>query len=406
MFDATECFTLKERYRFFHHSRLAAAWFMANQNTPEHPWGNIHDSADLGRFVYEYRLPGFAARGDGVWGQATAVMGLLALHKRTGDARYLNSALLAGDYLMTLQFLDPRVPSSVGAFREHSPLTPWSYPRDAATGVFGLLALYKYTGNEEYLYRSRLFADWWLAYGTDSDNWPYVSFDISKGRGTNVRHAASGEDDTPVEFVKGDWQAGAGLFLFYLWKLTGETRYVDEGLRPMLDRAIEFYARNPVSDVVEGFHGHVEVSYGNDDFALTALLAGYLAFDDRRYLDAAAGRIVSTTSIMDADGSFPSYGGTFVCGINMANLHEMNSSLNLGLDIGPVQDSIRKNALFGLTLQEQTNTDYRLFGGCYGQNDFGVARDWIHQRSTSYSIAYYMRLEGKTDVPYFHCLHW
>jgi len=84
VFRTDDIFTLKERYRFFHHARLAASWFEANQNTEEHPWGGIRDSADLGRFVYEYRLPGFQARGDGVWGQATAIMGLLALYNRTG----------------------------------------------------------------------------------------------------------------------------------------------------------------------------------------------------------------------------------------------------------------------------------------------------------------------------------
>lgn len=406
MFNAEQLFSLKERYRFLHHARQACAWYESNQNTEEHPWGGIHDSADLGRFVYEYKLPGFQARGNGVWGQATGLMGLLAAHERTGEGHYLNSALLAGGYLMSLQWTDARVPESVGGFREHSPQTEWSFPRDAATGAFGLLALYRQTADEEYLERARMFADWWLKYGTDGNNWPFITFNLKGGRGTNRRKASFGEEDTGEEFVPGDWQAGSGLFLYYLSRLTGEEHYVEEGLKPMLDRAVTFYERNPVSDLKEGFHGEVEVSFGNDDFALTALLAGYLAFDEKRYLDVAVDRIRGLISIMDADGSYPSFGGTFVCGINAANLIEMNDVLSLGLDLEDVKEALRRTALFGLSLQELQNTDPRAFGGLYGQCDFGAARNWIHHRSTSYSIALYLRLEGKINVPCFHCLHW
>ena len=406
MFNPEGLFTLKERYRFLHHAIQAGQWYLANQNTDERPWGGVLNSADRGRFVYEYRLPGFVARGNGVWGQATGLMGLLALYHRTGEDRFHKSALLAGDYLMSLQWLDARVPQSLGGFREHTPQTPWSYPRDAATGVFGLLALYRETGHEEYLERGRLFADWWLKYGTDENNWPYIAFDLVHGKGTNRKQLVPGQEDQGEEYIPGDWQAGAGLFLYYLYRLTGEKRYVEEGLKPLLDRCLEFYRRNPVEEMQEGFHGEVEVSYGNDDFALTALMAGYLALDDRRYLEAAAERIRGLVSIMDEDGSYPSYAGTFVCGINAANLLEMNETLELGLELDDVRRSLRRTALFGLTLQETDNKDPRLFGGLYGQSNFGVGRDWIHHRSTSYSIALYLRLEGKIDVPYLHCLHW
>jgi hypothetical protein len=269
-----------------------------------------------------------------------------------------------------------------------------------------LCALYQYTKNEEYLYRAKLFADWWLNHGTDKNKWPYISFDLKAGKGTNRTHASAGEEDTGEEHVAGDWQAGAGLFLYYLWKLTGDRKYVDEGLKPLLDRAIVFYDRNPISALKEGFHGQVEVSYGNDDFALTALLSGYLAFNEKKYLDTAAARIKALLGIMDADGSFPSLGGTYVCGINMANLVEMNETLKLKLDLKDIAHALKRTAIYGLTVQETTNLDPRVFGGVYGQCDFDASRDWIHQRSTSYSMALYLRLEGKIDVPYLHCLHW
>ena len=56
-------FTPKQKQEFLHHAVLAGHWYCNNQNTNEHPWGGIADSADLGRFVYEYVLHRRAARG-------------------------------------------------------------------------------------------------------------------------------------------------------------------------------------------------------------------------------------------------------------------------------------------------------------------------------------------------------
>ena len=174
----------------------------------------------------------------------------------------------------------------------------------------------------------------------------------------------------------------------------------------MLDRAVLFFERNDPTVYVEGFHGHTEVLNGNDDFATTALMAGFLACDNRLYLDTAVNHIRGNLAVMDENGGFPGFGGTFITALNMANLLELNEAKDLGLDLDDVAEALVKTAEYGLGLQEVTSHDRRLFGGLYGQSDYGLGRHWIHHRSTAYSLLLYLRLEGRISVPWMHGLHW
>ena len=47
-----------------------------------------------------------------------------------------------------------------------------------------------------------------------------------------------------------------------------------------------------------------------------------------------------------------------------------------------------------------------LLRGLYGQSSHDVARTWIHQRSTGYSINFYLRLEGGVEVLTFSSFEW
>jgi hypothetical protein len=66
----------------------------------------------------------------------------------------------------------------------------------------------------------------------------------------------------------------------------------------------------------------------------------------------------------------------------------------LPIDVGPVEECVRRTAAFGLTLQEKCSNDTRLLGGVHCQSNYGVGRTWIHHRSTGYSINFYLRLVG------------
>jgi len=390
-------FSPKEKQQFLNHAALAGHWYCNNQNTDEKPWGGIADSADLGRFVYEYVLHRNSARGMGIWGQAMAIMNLFDLARRVpSDAgRFQRAAKLGAGYLRTLQVTDIWLPKSIGAFREHTPQSPESYPRDGVTGGFGLCRLYQETREEEWLNRARLFADWWIKHGTDDNNWPYITFNIDKQHGHNKGMTVVGEeDDGGREHVKGDWQAGSAIFFYQLFKLTGERRYIEEGFNPLIKGLAAIYEANRGAPIVEGFHGEVPISYGNDDFALVALVCAYRLTHEKRLLDLLISRVEEQNSLMDADGSYPSFGGTFVCGINNLEFLRLAAEEKLGVDVRPVEACVRQTAAFGMTLQEKSTTDLRLLGGLYGQSSYDVSRTWIHQRSTGYSVNFYLRLIG------------
>jgi len=343
----------------------------------------------------------------GVWGQAIAIMDLydLALRFPGERSRFLGAAKLGAGYLASLQVTDFRLPKSIGGFREHSPQAVESYPRDAVTGGFGLCRLFKETKDEEWLERAKLFADWWIKYGTDKKGWPYITFDLKNEFGHNRAMAVAGEE-AGAEFIKGDWQAGSAIFFYQLFKLTKDSRYIEKGFDPLIKGLIRIYEENRGKPVVDGFHGEVPISFGNDDFALAALICAYRLKKEKRLLDLLIERIEEQNRLMDSDGSFPSFGGTFVSGINNLEFLKLIGTEKIKYDTEAVERCVRKTAEFGLTLQEKESRDLRLLGGLYGQSSYDVARTHIHNRSIGYSINFYLRLEGKNEVPTFSSFGW
>lgn len=405
----TLAFTRKQTLQFLHHAELAGHWYCNNQNTDEQPWGGIADSADKGRFVYEYILHKneHRSRGMGVWGQAIAIMNLYDLARQfAGDAgRFTCAARLGAAYLASLQVTDFRLPKSIGGFRESSPQTAESYPRDAVTGGFGICRLFKETQDQEWLDRAKLFADWWIKHGTDSNGWPYITFNLDKQYGHNRSMDVVGEENGG-EFVKGDWQAGSAIFFYQLYKLTGDERYISQGLDPLINGLVKIYAENRGKPVIDGFHGVVPISYGNDDFALVALVCAYRLKREKALLDLLIERITEQNRLMDEDGSYPSFGGTFVCGINNLEFLKLVETEKLPIDVSAVERCVCRTAQYGLSLQVKEGTDLRLLGGVYGQSSHDVARTTIHHRSVGYSLNFYLRLGRNADVPTFSSFGW
>ncbi|MFC1562668.1 hypothetical protein ACFL4Z_01300 [candidate division KSB1 bacterium] len=378
-----EKLTPKETASYSDAAVLAAQWYMNNQNTQEHPWGGIHDSADLGRFIYEYYPTRRWARGNGVWGQAVGIMGLLTLHSRTGRNEYLESAKMAGEYLKTLQVLDRRIPGNFGAMREHNPQDKWSFPRDAATGGMGFAALYQYTGDEEYLYRARILCDWFIEYAMGDDKWPHYQYWFDK-------------TSNPKK-TKGAWQVGAGLMFYYVYKLTGEERYVNEGLLPLCEQLV-------MSPAPVGLKGPWGTS---DDFASITVLAAYRVTGERKYFDAVKRHADWLVSVQEKDGSYPGFSAAvYVASLTMLELCKVIEDEKMKIDTIPYYKAVRKAALFGLTLQERELRDIMAYGGFYGQTNFGLNKDRIHHRVTGYSLIFNLRYEGRIDVPCYSTYGW
>ena len=381
-----------ESASYFDSAVLAGQWYLNNQNTEERPWGTVRDSADLGRFVYEYFPARKWARGNVCWGQAVGIMALLSLHRRTNDPKYLESARLAAEYLKSLQILDRRNPRNFGALREHTPQTTWTFPRDAATGGMGFAALYRATGDKEYLQRLRLLCDWFIDHCMGQEKWPARQFAFDKEQ----------QDRTAKEY----FMVGSGLMFYYAYRLTGEKRYVDQGLVPICDPLAADYHVRPWGPSPPALESQ-GVWPTQDDFASEALLAAYRATGHKKYFDAAKRHADWLVSVQKENGAYSGYGSAvFVAGLHLLDLCRVIEEEKMGIDTAPYLRAVRQGARFGLSLQERTPGDVRTYGGLYGQNPFGVSRERIHHRETGYSVIFHLRYEGKVAVPYYSVFGW
>jgi len=381
----TDC----ERAEFLEAARLAGYWLVNCQNTSARPWGPYHveDSADLGRFLEktcpsrDYRKPA------GVWLTGLYLCGLIELQKAPVLDKHLyeNAVRLGAKYLKSLQCFDARWPKAVGGFHEVYPGHEYSAPRDAATGACALVALYRETGEKEYLDRAERFAEWYSTHGSDADGYPWDDYDLAAGSGTSKK--------------RGDWQAGGALVYYQLWQTTGQARW-KKPLGRALDVLTDICAHDPGTDTAYHFHGDCIISVGNDDFANIALLAGYKAFGRKEYLELVAARLRAELARQAPNGAFPGYGGTFVTAL------ELLEALDLAADGVPVLpahelvEPLLAAARFSLSLQERTSPDRFMLGGVYGQSNYAHARDVVHGRDAGYALQLWLRLAGQRAATY------
>ncbi len=383
----------REKARFLEAARVGGLWYLHNQNSPERPWGGVDGSADSGRFLYEYFPATGYSRGCGIWSQGLASAALLQLSKTPVEPAedFAKAAELGMGYLFSLQIYDSRLPKSIGAFREHTPQTAWGSCRDGASGCFALATFHKLTGKAEYLERARDYCRWYRAHGSDEGGWPQRFFHHDRAEST--------------QDVPGDWQAGGALCYYYTARAGGDREWLDAGFKPVLDRLLEIGAPRDVDGVDTGWHGESRVTVGNDDFATVALMAGFRAFEDERYLALARERVKWMASMQDADGSFPNSGGTFVTALTLLDFVELAAERGLKDDVGPLSAAVLRAARFGLGLQCGEHRDLKAYGGFFGQSNYGVGRDRIHNRSTTYAMHFYLRLAG-CQAPCLSAMGW
>ncbi|MFO7898119.1 MAG: hypothetical protein R6V58_03550 [Planctomycetota bacterium] len=378
-----------EKAEFLEAARLCAYWLVNNQNTLERPWGRVTSkgSADLGRFLEKSCPSRDYYKPAGVWLHGIYMAGLIDLGKTPVLDKHLYRTAVEGGarFLKSLQCFDERWPRAVGGFHELRPGHEFSAPRDAATGAFGLVALYLETGEQEYLDRAVRFAEWYSTHGSDEDGYPWDDFNLAEGAGTSR--------------LRGDWQAGGALVYYYLWRLTGDDRWT-EAMGRVLDVLEEICANDPGTDTAYDFHGSCIISIGNDDFANIALFAGHQMFGRGEYLDLAADRLRAELGRQAENGAFPNFGGTFVTGLELAEALDLAAA---GVEVLPpdeIKEPLLRAARFGLTLQERTDKDRYMLGGVYGQSNYGTSRDTIHGRDVGYALQLWMRLAGHRASTY------
>ena len=372
-----------EKAEFLEAARLAGYWLVNSQNTARRPWGRVaaRDSADRGRLLEKVCPSREYCQPAGVWLHGIYIAGLLDLARTPIlDAHlYRSAAEDAARFLTSLQCFDQRWPRAIGGFHELYPGHEYSAPRDAASGSFGLIALYLDTGEQDNLDRAVRFAEWYATHGSDEDGYPWDDFDLEKGQGTSR--------------IRGDWQAGGALIYYYLWRITGDGRW-KTAMDRVLAVLVEVCANAPGTDTAYDFHGSCTLSIGNDDFANTALFAGHQMFGRQEYLDLAAERLRAELGRQAENGAFPNLGGTFVTALELLDALDLAAEDVEVLPPDDIRGPMLRAARYGLSLQERTDKDRFLLGGVYGQSNYGTARDTIHGRDTGYALQLWMRLAG------------
>ncbi len=370
-------------------SLLAGDWLVNNQNR-KMLW-NDPFNGDFGRWIYEYRPEDGFWRGSVCWTTATGIMGLVTLYNRTGLEKYSEAVRRAGGYLKSLQCLDSRNSRTFGAMREMSQLDNYIFPRDGMTSAGGFMALYRSSGDVEYLERARLYADWYLQNAINpATGWPLWSFPLER---TELKDS---------ERRMGYFQGGGGIFLYQLYKLTGDKKY-REGMFNLADKLIEYFIDES---------GRWKIEQNNDDFGALTLLAAWRESRQPKYWDAAVRRLEQVMAMQREDGALApgNTGGCFIAGLTALDMLEIARRDNLELDQERVGRFVRGIADFTRTMQV-TDADAEeglmAFGGFWGQLDLAkFEKKWIHARGTTYSMMFNLRLEGCVDVPYYSVFGW
>ena len=366
---------------------LAGDWLVNNQEKRQ-IYGEPY-SADYGRWLYEYKTREQSWRGSTCWTASTGIMGLALLYERTGLPKYKEAIERASLYLKSLQILDPRVPRNYGALREHTPMDDFIFPRDGATGMGGLLALYRFTGDKEYLERARFFGDWYLNEAFNpATRWPYYTFPFNPAK------------VDPTDRRAGAWQAGAGIFFYQLYRLTRNRVYLDKAVLPMAEGLVG----NALGDA-----GLLQTKGNNDDFATFTLLGAFRETGDKRYWDTAVKRLEQLMSLQREDGAMVpgNTGGMYIAMMTALDALQLAAEKNLPIDKERLDRFVRRATGFALSLQETKPDDVKTFGGFYGQTDLqNFRREWIHARGTTYSVIFNLRYEGVVKVPFYSIFGW
>lgn len=250
---------------------------------------------------------GLGPRGDELgitnWSMSFAVMGLLSAGRAFNEPRYERAALRAGEYLKSLQILDPFKPEFHGAIREVTPLTPWCYTRDALSTAWAFVELHRHTGDAEYLERARLWGEWFLAKGCDEEGWPLWGHQFGPWM-----------DGGPqmCNHLQGSFQGGSLNFLYHMARASGDAKWTGPFFVKLADHFIRhiqqpsgFFCtvdrttkKPPERDPQGGLHR------ANDDLGTLGLLCAYKVTGRKEYLAATNRFLDAVFAAQREDGHF------------------------------------------------------------------------------------------------------
>ena len=380
----------------------AADWFVNTQVLMKKPdWDANH-----GRLVYTYHMPTRHATLGLSWTQGRGIITLLAAYEATGKPEYLKAAIQAAEYIKHLQILDARSPRRFGAIREECPASWYVYPRDAMEAGLGLIFLWRVTGDEEYLYRSRVFGDWLLLRTEEGDGWPAGGFylDEHDGREHPFRHI----------FCIG----GGAPFFVNLAKATGDEKYIKKGFRPMAEHQLEHFTREdgvilhtPKGEERKGLGHHVvteeryrNVAVNDDACGITALVA-YQELGDEKFLDVS----IKYGDWMLADEyPLPNFAALGLRALTLLDLAELSGEKKYA-------DFAREKLAPMIIEQQAVGTGDPGAEGAFGGEDENPAHygpedargeEFVNTRVTAYAAGALFKLDGTVFGPYYSALNW
>ncbi len=144
------------------------------------------------------------------WVSGMTIYALLMLHDylKEENPQYPQAAEDGSWYLKCLQnTFDPQSPN-YGALNEELPLSNWCHPRDALSGAWSFVRLYRATSKCEYLKRAEMFAAWHRKYAMRG--------------GYPIWTAFFDEHENTDKY--GNFQAGSANYYFDLFMLTQKPR--------------------------------------------------------------------------------------------------------------------------------------------------------------------------------------
>ena len=371
------------------HALACAEWQVKNQVTDRH-------DANKGRFIRSYDKASGKLIYTGNWQTGAALMALLSVYRRTGEEKYLEAAEKAGRYIMSLQVLDKHNPRYYGVIRELTPQSMEFAPRDATTAAWALVWLYNFTGEDEYLRRAVLFADFHLKYCM-CEGWPLYASYMEK------EHANF--------FARGSFQSGTGLFYHDLFMASEDARYIEYGMRPIADNYLKYFMKDngeliqereiftwnreeesEQENVAPNMHMY------NDDFGAAMLQTASDIFKDEKYRQGAYSYAKWLAANQDSDGGFCN--GLHTSGVPTASMyfHDLGNYYKDEVLLKARDKSLDRL----ISMQFKDTGNEKLDGGFAGKYEGpagypGGGNMCVNNRTSAYALNTLIRLESDIE---------